>query len=165
MRGPYWGQTTEARRVGTLNSAMKFVSWQSPQGRTNAASTFEASLSRDAGEHSAEFVGMPKVEQSTSLGGPGGFHSSLRMNGKPFFCSVNVYFEVRNGQVHGIAVFKEPWKIWSRQCVTDSTKRAQVQMLKKPFATQIRLTSIGFLSELQIEVNNVVTTRSTLLVI
>ena len=69
-----------------------------------------AAVSRTADEgHNTSPV--PHSEESSSLMGLGGYHGSIRIDGKPVYYTADVFSErQQNGRFNGIPVFAEPWK-------------------------------------------------------
>ena len=54
---------------------------------------------------------VPHAEESSSLMGLGGYHGSVRLDGRPVYYTADVFSErFENGRFNGIPVFPEPWK-------------------------------------------------------
>ncbi|MEZ6121600.1 MAG: hypothetical protein R3C49_00335 [Planctomycetaceae bacterium] len=102
--------TDDSSRMGTMSATERSASWRSRRDSTSPVSMSTRQDVAAESEDRSEPVGIPEAEQSTSLGGLGGYHGSIRKNGIPVYYSVDVYSEVRNGQANGIPVFSEPWK-------------------------------------------------------
>lgn len=66
--------------------------------------------SRSADEEQKESP-VPHAEESSSLMGLGGYHGSLRIDGRPVYYTADVFSErLENGRFNGIPVFSDPWK-------------------------------------------------------
>lgn len=54
---------------------------------------------------------VPHSEESSSLMGLGGYHGSIRIDGRPVYYTADVFSErLENGRFNGIPVFADPWK-------------------------------------------------------
>jgi hypothetical protein len=54
---------------------------------------------------------VPHSEESSSLMGLGGYHGSVRLDGRPVYYTADVFSErLENGRFNGIPVFPDPWK-------------------------------------------------------